>query len=160
MKPALVAQLKAKIGALAVEEAERMFTSAATEPRGTFFSVASDEIMQWRKMRMQHWAAHTYDGRVQSGPFAGMRYLDIEAFPKEHFYAPKLLGTLEHDLHPYLPDLSKYTSLVNVGCAEGYYSVGPLTVQKALKVSAFDIVEHERTPVPKACRTERGRGSH
>ena len=73
-----------------------------------------------------------------------MRYLDIDEFDPKHFYAPKILGTIEQDLHPFLMDLSIYDHIINVGCAEGYYAVGPLKQSPRSRVTAFDIVEVER----------------
>jgi len=60
---------------------------------------------------------------VQRGPFAGMR-LDIDAFPVH--IAPKLAGTYEAELHEMIEEALQRSprTIVNIGCAEGYYAVG------------------------------------
>jgi hypothetical protein len=53
---------------------------------------------------------------------------------------PKLLGTYERELHPLLGALlgCTYNSVVNLGCAEGYYAVGLALRWPGLSVHAFD----------------------
>jgi hypothetical protein len=123
---------------------EEMTEALRQRDPSVFFQVAHDQIIQFRKKRMQRWVWETFGPIVQTGPFKGMRYLDIDEFEAGHFYAPKILGTIEQDLHPYLWDLSKYDHVINVGCAEGYYAVGPLTCSPRSRVTAFDIVPEER----------------
>jgi hypothetical protein len=54
--------------------------------------------------------------------------------------APKLLGTYEEELHPYLHRSSKrsYDAVINIGCAEGYYAVGCSLLFPGLPVLAID----------------------
>ena len=61
---------------------------------------------------------------VLEGPFVGMRYPGFAAVGST--LLPKLLGTYEHELHPFIEELSgmKIPKIVDVGCAEGYYAVG------------------------------------
>lgn len=78
------------------------------------------------------------DAIVVSGPFAGLKYL-----PQSHGSAllPKLLGSYESELHPVLAELAvnEYTTIIDIGCAEGYYAVGlGLKFPKA-SIYAFDI---------------------
>lgn len=74
--------------------------------------------------------------QVLKGPFAGMRYPGFASVGST--LLPKLLGTYEHELHPFIEELSQTTipKIVDVGCAEGYYAVGlalrfPQTLVKA-----------------------------
>ncbi len=76
---------------------------------------------------------------VLHGPFAGMRYPNLEARWSALF--PKLLGSYERELHPWLEVASTrgYGSVVDIGCAEGYYAVGLALHWPAVSVHAFDI---------------------
>jgi len=77
---------------------------------------------------------------VQSGPFAGMRMIDLSA-RGDGDIAPKLLGTYEQELHPALLDFAtrRYDAIVDVGCAEGYYSIGAARLFPDTPVLAYDI---------------------
>jgi len=61
---------------------------------------------------------------VLHGPFRGMKYPSFSAAGSAFF--PKLLGCYEKELHGVINDLLKktYTEVIDVGCAEGYYTVG------------------------------------
>lgn len=75
---------------------------------------------------------------VQSGPFLNIRYLD-------HAYSsallPKLLGTYEDELHPYVRQFLAKPSdtIIDIGCAEGYYAVGLALTSPTSRVLAYDI---------------------
>jgi hypothetical protein len=60
---------------------------------------------------------------VAKGPFSGMT-LDYEALPIHG--TPKFLGTYEQELHQCIERAIELSprSILNVGCAEGYYAVG------------------------------------
>ncbi|HEV7684458.1 MAG TPA: methyltransferase [Pyrinomonadaceae bacterium] len=75
---------------------------------------------------------------VQSGPFAGMAYIS-EAVCSS--LVPKLLGSYEGELHEVLGQILKreYETVIDVGCAEGYYAVGLALRLPRARVYAFDI---------------------
>ena len=81
------------------------------------------------------------DMTVQHGPFKGMRYPAAESIGSALF--PKLLGSYERELHPWIERLCEkhYTEIVDVGCAEGYYAVGLALRMPEAKVYAFDVNE-------------------
>lgn len=83
---------------------------------------------------------------VQSGPFRGMRYV-VSACGSE--YCPKLLGTYEKELHSILAEVSKkrYSAVVDIGCGEGYYSIGLARLLSASSVWACDIDPEARLQV-------------
>jgi hypothetical protein len=62
-------------------------------------------------------------GQVAKGPFQGMR-LDYDVLPVHG--APKFLGTYEQELHSIIERIIALQPryVLNVGCAEGYYTVG------------------------------------
>ncbi len=82
---------------------------------------------------------------VLSGPFAGM-VLPVDNSWRDGDFMPKLLGTYESNLREVLTEAVGRgpTSVVNVGCAEGYYAVGLARMLPRATVHAFDIA-------PKAC---------
>lgn len=80
---------------------------------------------------------------VMSGPFKGMKY--TREATAAH-YPPKLLGMYEAELHPVLEKIiaSHYSTIVDVGCCEGYYAVGLAVRCPTARIHAFDIDENGR----------------
>jgi hypothetical protein len=75
---------------------------------------------------------------VLSGPFAGTAYLDeIVWGPIE----PKWLGAYEAELHDVMALVLRkhYDAIVDIGSAEGYYSVGLARLLPATPVFSFDV---------------------
>jgi hypothetical protein len=81
---------------------------------------------------------------VQSGPFRGMQclpeILSSEDFV-QHALLPKILGCYEAEVHSVLTEaLARgYGKIVNVGCSEGYYSIGLALRLPQARVLAFDL---------------------
>ncbi len=75
---------------------------------------------------------------VQTGPFVGMTYVS-EAICSS--LVPKLLGSYEAELHALLTQIvtRDYQTVIDVGCAEGYYAVGLALRLPRARVYAFDI---------------------
>lgn len=77
--------------------------------------------------------------QVAAGPFKGMQYPCAQSFGSA--LLPKLLGSYESELHSFIQELlsNAYTSVVDIGCAEGYYAVGfGLRLPRA-EIYAFDV---------------------
>lgn len=76
--------------------------------------------------------------RVRSGPFAGMRYVRL---PSWGHLGPLLIGAYEAELHDALEEFIArgYETVVDVGCAEGYYVVGLARRLGGATVHGFDI---------------------
>ncbi len=76
--------------------------------------------------------------RVAGGPFAGMLYLPQAA---GSVIVAKLVGTYESELHGAVFDaLARgYETVVDVGCAEGYYAVGFARCLREAQVITYDI---------------------
>lgn len=87
---------------------------------------------------------------IQTGMFSGMKMTPMQSWGGGEDIAPQLLGTYEQELHPTLSRLMArhYLTIVNVGCAEGYYAVGLARCMPKAQVFAFDIDEKARG----ACR--------
>lgn len=76
-------------------------------------------------------------GKVSGGPFAGMNYI-LNSIGSA--LAPKLLGTYEAELHEIVEKLAqqRFSILVDVGAAEGYYAVGFARRFGSVPVIAFE----------------------
>lgn len=108
-------------------------------------SVAMGRLRAWRRerrlarrRRVAEAVASHHGMRVLAGPFTGMIYPGLEAAGST--LAPKLLGSYEEEVHPFVERLveRRYRSVVNPGCGEGYYAVGlALRIPGAI-VHAFD----------------------
>lgn len=81
---------------------------------------------------------------VQAGPFAGLKYPGGEATASVLF--PKILGYYESELHETIEQIIKngYDHVVNIGAAEGYYTVGLLQRLPRIKVHAFEMSDQMR----------------
>jgi len=74
---------------------------------------------------------------VYAGPFQGMTFLDRS---QEGCHLPKLIGCYEQPIHEDLQRLLKnsYGNILNIGSAEGYYSVGLAKMAPNTTVVACD----------------------
>jgi hypothetical protein len=76
--------------------------------------------------------------RIQAGPFAGMEFAPHQI---AGCHMPKLLGSLESELHPFIYSMpqAQYDTILNIGCAEGYYAVGLKRMLPQTRMIAFDV---------------------
>jgi hypothetical protein len=107
-------------------------------PAGQRLDDAFQVIAAYRAARLKQPLSELVGPTVQSGPFAGMAFLDRVS---EGAYIPKLLGSYEAELHGVIETACSagYDTVVNVGCAEGYYAVGLARRLLSARVHAFDI---------------------
>jgi SAM-dependent methyltransferase len=90
---------------------------------------------------------------VQSGPFAGME-LPTETVWGDGDRLPKLLGSYEAELHPWLDLIVKqpYDLVIDIGCSEGYYVVGLARAFPAsTRIFGFDISQTAQRICRSAC---------
>jgi len=75
---------------------------------------------------------------VLHGPFKGMMYPEFRSFGSS--LVSKILGCYEKELHPLFERIKNnhYSSIVDIGSAEGYYAIGLARVFPTAKVFAFD----------------------
>lgn len=92
----------------------------------------------WRARLIAQSLRELGGGKVLSGPFEGMAYLDVAT---EGALAPRLLGSYEDELHPYLRAMvaDGIDCVIDVGCAEGYYAVGLARMAPQAEIFAYDI---------------------
>lgn len=128
------------------EVTRRRVAELPPEPSADQLNEVLRTLGRWRSRML----ANTYLARegafIRSGPFAGMAYLSQAT---EGALVPRLLGTYESELHPYLTAFAAEgpEAVIDVGCAEGYYAVGLARLMPGATVHAFDIDEAAR----KAC---------
>ncbi|THD56400.1 hypothetical protein [Phenylobacterium sp.] len=98
---------------------------------------------RWRTRMLANTHIHHHGPVITGGPFAGMKYLDTTT---EGALIPRLLGTYESELHPYLAKLEAggLDCVIDVGCAEGYYAVGLARAMPGVTVYAYDTEEAAR----------------
>lgn len=95
-------------------------------------------LAKWRSALIQNTLLTHHGTVVMDGPFKGMRFLPHSA---EGCHIPKLLGCYEQPLVPHVERavVSGYGTVLNIGCAEGYYAVGMARRMPASRVMAFDL---------------------
>jgi hypothetical protein len=98
---------------------------------------------RWRSRMLANTYLQREGAVIRGGPFAGMRYVDTAT---EGALIPRLLGTYESELHPYLKAFAAEGTqdVIDVGCAEGYYAVGLARLMPQAVVHAYDIDEAAR----------------
>jgi hypothetical protein len=88
---------------------------------------------------------------VKNGPFRGMQYPGIKSVSSA--FLPKLLGSYEKELHGVIAGLRHdYSTIVDIGCAEGYYAVGLALKYPSAQVYAFDTDPEARTECQEMAR--------
>ena len=112
---------------------------------GTVLRLAR-KMDQWRRSHLEQEPqlddsirGRFLNGVVRHGLFYGMKYPALEAAGSALY--PKLLGSYELELHPVMERIIRtdYETIVDVGCAEGYYAIGLALRIPGSKVYAFDV---------------------
>jgi hypothetical protein len=123
-------------------------THLATQVLDRFFPQSAAALRQWRYRRELHQIFLDLVARngktVQSGPFQGMVYAlpGLGAGEIYHYGGvPKLLGCYEAELHGIFSTAvtKRYDTVLNIGCAEGFYVAGLARILPGTHVFAFDI---------------------
>lgn len=95
-------------------------------------------LSKWRSVLIQNTLLQHQGTVVMDGPLKGMDFLPQSA---EGCHIAKLLGCYEQPLLPYIEQAiqANYPTLLNIGCAEGYYAVGMARRMSGTQVLAFDL---------------------
>lgn len=90
-----------------------------------------------RYLRVGKAVVERFGRKVNEGPFQGMVYGDKAAGSA---YTPKILGTYELELRPWVDEVIRadYTTIIDLGCAEGYYAIGLAMRCPNATIYAFD----------------------
>lgn len=97
-----------------------------------------------RKLMEKLESQGSYGDVVQKGPFRGMKYPN-GCYVCSRFQ--KIVGSYEHELHPLFQMLiakGQYQHIINVGAADGYFSVGMALALPETKVVAFEMNDYSR----------------
>jgi hypothetical protein len=79
-----------------------------------------------------------YGLSVLDGPFKGLKYVPASA---GSVFAPKLVGSYEAEIQPLIREAisDNCRTVVDIGCAEGYYAVGLMVAMPQATCIAFDV---------------------
>ena len=88
-------------------------------------------------MLIQNTSLEKEGTRVIQGPLRDLDFIEQSA---ERCHIAKLLGCYEQRLQPYISAAieKRYSTVLNIGCAEGYYAVGLARAMSDAKPLAFD----------------------
>jgi hypothetical protein len=100
-------------------------------------------LAKWRSVLIQNTLLQHEGTVVRQGPLRGMEFLRQSS---EGCHVPKLLGCYEQPLQPYLEEAmsASYATILNIGCAEGYYAVGFARRLPDARIWAFDLDANAR----------------
>jgi SAM-dependent methyltransferase len=78
------------------------------------------------------------DFTVRHGPFSGMKYMPITS---NSLLSAKVLGSYESPIHHWINDAigRRYRTILDIGCAEGYYAVGFALRSETTQIYGYDI---------------------
>ena len=95
-------------------------------------------ISKWRSVLIQNTVLQQQGTTVWQGPLKGLDFLPQSA---EGCHIAKLLGCYEQPLQPHIEAAiaANYPTILNIGCAEGYYAVGMASRMHHTQVLAFDL---------------------
>lgn len=95
-------------------------------------------LSKWRSVLIQNTLMQQQGTVVMQGPLQGLDFLPQSA---EGCHIAKLLGCYEQPLQPFIEQAiqAQYTTILNIGCAEGYYAVGMARRMPHTRVMAFDV---------------------
>ncbi len=95
-------------------------------------------LAKWRSVLIQNTLLQHNGTVVMEGPLRGLDFLPQSA---EGCHVAKLLGCYEQPLSPFIEQAiqAAYPTILNIGCAEGYYAVGMARRMTDTQVLAFDL---------------------
>jgi len=79
--------------------------------------------------------------RVLGGPYRGMKYFGEDEIPEvDRIPAPKMVGSFELEIHPWIEELVSrdFKMVVHIGLGEGYHAVGMARRMTRARFVAFD----------------------
>jgi hypothetical protein len=95
-------------------------------------------LSKWRSVLIQNTLLQQNGTVVMQGPLQGLDFLPQSA---EGCHIAKLLGCYEQPLQAFVEQAiqKQYATILNIGCAEGYYAVGMARRMPATRVLAHDL---------------------
>ena len=91
---------------------------------------------------------------VHNGPFKGMQYIDNSSGSA---LLPKILGSYEEPIQDWILEVIRknYETIIDIGCAEGYYAVGFGMRMPDTEIIAYDIDEEAKANLYKLMKLNR-----
>lgn len=118
----------------------QLLEQLATESAGNVAQLnnALRLLAKWRSVLIQNTLLHRQGTVVMQGPLKGLTFLDQSA---EGCHIAKLLGCYEQPLQPWIEKAieASYPTILNIGCAEGYYAVGMVRRMPHTHMHAHDL---------------------
>ena len=107
------------------------------EPSVQKLNMGLRHLAKWRAHILEQELVKRSGERVLAGPFKGMAY---PVRTSEGSRNPRLIGSYEASLAPVIEEIAAggYETVIDVGCAEGYYAVGLALRLPAARVFARD----------------------
>lgn len=110
-------------------------------PLFKLYSKIVDKAFLHKKL-LENWSCvilYFKELRVIYSPFKGLKYPDFISHRSSIY--PKLEGVYKYLLNKYFSEsyLQKYKTLLDIGCAEGFYAVGVCLINSKITVHAIDI---------------------
>jgi hypothetical protein len=101
-------------------------------------NIALRLLSKWRSVLIQNTLLQQQGTIVMQGPLQGLDFLRESA---EGCHIAKLLGCYEQPLQPFVEAAiqKQYPTILNIGCAEGYYAVGMAKRMPNTRVLAHDL---------------------
>lgn len=95
-------------------------------------------LSKWRSVLIRNRLLLQQGTVVMEGILEGLDFLTDSA---EGCHIAKLLGCYEQPLQPYLEAAihTGYDTVINIGCAEGYYAVGMARKMQGTRILAYDL---------------------
>lgn len=95
-------------------------------------------LSKWRSVLIQNTLLEHQGTVVMQGSLAGLDFLRESA---EGCHIAKLLGCYEQPLQPFIEQAvaQNYPTILNIGCAEGYYAVGMARRMPSTQVLGYDL---------------------
>ena len=119
------------------QQLQQQITATPTDEAGQLNN-ALRLLSKWRSVLIQNTLLQQQGTVVMEGPLKGMDFLPQSA---EGCHIAKLLGCYEQPLLPFIEQAIQrgYPTILNIGCAEGYYAVGMARRMPATRVHAYDL---------------------
>lgn len=119
------------------QQLQRLLAEAGGDEAGQLNN-ALRLLSKWRSVLIQNTLLQQHGTAVWQGPLKGLDFLQKSA---EGCHIAKLLGCYEQPLQPFIEKAiqSRYPTILNIGCAEGYYAVGMARRMPDTHVLAFDL---------------------
>jgi hypothetical protein len=117
---------------------QRLLATSSQDALPAQLNEALRLLSKWRSVLIQNTLLLQHGTVVMQGPLQGLDFLPQSA---EGCHVAKLLGCYEQPLQPHIEAAigAGYGTILNIGCAEGYYAVGMARRMPATRVLAFDL---------------------